>query len=166
MSVWPLLRGLMIRAAAFALTSEQGWAQPKEAALPTLTNILQVLQLPRSEAERGYPVQLQATVTYNDTAWSLLFLQDQTAGIYVHQLGGSAAAQVGDHFFVRAATGEGLFSPILQSARLELIAKGNRPVARAIGIAELNDGGADSQLVEVEGMVQEEEMAGNHPLPL
>ena len=63
MSVWPLPRGLMIRAAAFALTSEQGWAQPKEAALPTLTNILQVLQLPRSEAERGYPVQLQTTVT-------------------------------------------------------------------------------------------------------
>src|SRR5437764_14998847 len=61
-------------------------AQPTNAPLPVLGQIIQVLRLNRNEAERHYPVQVQATVTYADLNWGLLFVQDETAGIFVDRL--------------------------------------------------------------------------------
>ena len=65
--------------------------------LPTLERVEQIRRLPRDEANRGYPVRLTAVVTYcTATGPELLplefysgaqpdmFIQDSTAGIWVH----------------------------------------------------------------------------------
>lgn len=56
---------------------------PSPATFPVLTNAQQVRLLSREEAARGYPVRLQAIVTYYEPKWNTLFVQDETGGVFV-----------------------------------------------------------------------------------
>src|ERR1044072_9188652 len=79
--------------------------QETNAVLRTLTQVAQVLALSRSEAERQHPVQLEGVVTYSDSLWGLLFVQDATAGIFVDRLSPPLTLKPGDLLSIRGVTG-------------------------------------------------------------
>src|SRR6266850_5021036 len=50
-----------------------------------LTNLGQVQALSLAEGKEGRPVKLQATVTYCDPEWRMMFIQDDTGSAYLER---------------------------------------------------------------------------------
>src|SRR5580658_8039423 len=74
--------------AAICFTLASGWAVHSGAAdplnPPSLATVEQVREITPEQADKHYPVHLRGVVTFSD--WNAdrgMFLQDQTAGIYV-----------------------------------------------------------------------------------
>jgi len=57
---------------------------PSPAIRGPLTSVAAVRELPTRLAGRGLPVQVRARVTYLDRGWTVLFVQDRSAGIFVY----------------------------------------------------------------------------------
>ena len=62
-------------------------AQP---APPPLTSFQEVLGLPRALLSKKPPVHVQAVVTYADPDYNLIFLEDESAGIFLYRHTASA----------------------------------------------------------------------------
>src|SRR5690349_19276650 len=73
--------------------------------LPLLTSLKSVRELAPDEAKRGYPVRIEAVVTYFDPAHDDLFLQDQTAGLWIDRSGQALHLQHGTRVEVQGVTG-------------------------------------------------------------
>ena len=136
-------------------------AQAQSAGLPILTQIDQILALTPIEARRGYPVRLEAIVTYSDPEWGLLYVQDKTGGIATERLATPLVLEPGDLLAIEGSTGAGPFSPVVASRAVNFLKKVSLPQARWIRMFEMNSGGADGQWVELSGVVQSEEAAGD-----
>ncbi len=87
---------------SFAVAPFRGQAL---AALPTLKTVRQVLELSRTEAAKGYPVQIKAVATYYGPAIPDehgsqpppdLFVVDGTGGVWVHLQDVNSPVAVGD----------------------------------------------------------------------
>ena len=69
----------------------------------------------RRETERdallGVPVRLRGVVTYFDPAWRLMFVQDDSAGIFVDLQGVDPGLRVGDEIDVEGVSSPGEFAP-------------------------------------------------------
>ena len=131
------------------------------APVPRLTEIRQILQLSSEEAGRKVPVRVQATVTLSDKEFNLLFVQDATAGIYVHGLSPDIAVTAGQSFLLEGVTGPGLLSPIIDQATVvSSFEEGPDPKPHRTALGELGSGQADGQFVETEGIVLFDETLG------
>src|SRR5439155_27088804 len=95
--------------------------------LPTLTTADAVRRLSPSEAERAYPIHLQAVVTYNDPETRLLFVQDDTAGIYVEAWRHIHYVEPGDVVEIDGQSARGAFAPIVDGPRLHVVRHGPLP---------------------------------------
>jgi signal transduction histidine kinase len=124
-------------------------------ALPVLTTAAEVRRLPPSEAAKGYPVRLNAVVTFNNAEQGLFFVQDDSGGVYVEAWRHIHPVQPGDRVQLEGLTDSGAFAPIVDVPRLTLLGHGPRPVARQVRAAELLTGAEDSQWVEIEGVVRD-----------
>jgi signal transduction histidine kinase len=51
--------------------------------LPTLTTASEIRRLSTAEAAKAYPVKLRGVITYQAVAKTLMFLQDETGGVYI-----------------------------------------------------------------------------------
>jgi signal transduction histidine kinase/ActR/RegA family two-component response regulator len=116
-----------------------------------------VQALPAKEAAVGHPVRLRGRVTSYDPAWSVLFVQDETAGIFVltrtleHQM---PKCDAGDLVEIDGETAPGEFAPIVAAHRLTVREHGPLPAARMVTLDRLLSGAEDSQFVEVSGVVR------------
>src|SRR5215471_20243950 len=79
------LCGTRLLASSPGVATEDPWTAPPHpnTNLPVLTEIRQVRELSAEEARKQYPVRVRAVVTYFDPHWKTLFIQDDTAGIWV-----------------------------------------------------------------------------------
>ncbi|MBL9127283.1 MAG: PAS domain S-box protein [Verrucomicrobiales bacterium] len=68
---------------ARAISAAPQVAVPPQSAYPLLTNIAAVLDLDEALARNGWPVDVQGVVTFYDPKWDTLFIQNDTAGIYI-----------------------------------------------------------------------------------
>ena len=82
----------------------------------------ELLSLSLSETDRRMPVQITGVVTYADVPWTMLYVQDETAGVFVSvetekmpldQRATFEALAPGDLVEVRGSTGRGQYGPIL-----------------------------------------------------
>jgi PAS domain S-box-containing protein len=123
-------------------------------ALPPFTNAVQVLKLSPEAARQGRPASVSGVVTYCDRPSEVLFVQDETAGVFVYYQGPDLKLQPGQAITVKGATAAGLFSPIVWAA--ELIPGGlvGLPKPRLVTPGMLATGGLDCQWVEMEGVVR------------
>jgi signal transduction histidine kinase/CheY-like chemotaxis protein len=110
--------------------------------------------MPLDEVKRGYPVSLEATVTFHDAAVGVMFVHDGTEGIYVEQPRDLAPQPAGSVVRLEGFTDPGDFAPMVRAARVSPVREGRLPPARRCGYDELVGGGADSQWVEVEAVVR------------
>jgi hypothetical protein len=93
-------------------------------------------------------------VTYCDLEWSNLFVQDDTAGIYVEWKEPRQSLPPGMRVEVRGISGQGGFLPIISQAMIRSLQMGKLPEPRRIGISGLNSLRDDCQWVEIEGVVR------------
>jgi hypothetical protein len=76
---WLVVSYLLLAAVPF-VGATRAWAHEDD---PVLTRIAEVRELSPKKLVRNPPVRLRGMVTYHDPAWSLLFIQDESAGIFV-----------------------------------------------------------------------------------
>lgn len=109
------------------------------------TTAASVLQLPGKEARREYPVRIEGVVTYVDPSWQILFVQDETAGIFVEAE--SVAwdrLETSQRVSVTGTTDAGDFAPIIQKGTVEVLGEGSLPDIPAVPLRRLLSGQEDA----------------------
>jgi signal transduction histidine kinase len=123
--------------------------------LTCLTNAQQVRLLTSDEAQNHFPVRLHGVVTYYSAEPNDLFVQDDTAGIYVlvntNASGGLAAGQ---EIEITGVTEAGDYAPIVKASVVRIMGKRPLPIPHPVTVNQLFTGLEDSQRVEVSGVVR------------
>jgi len=129
--------------------SDPGAAQALNA---PLTTAAAVRALSPERAQMALPVKVRGVITF---AGSLIFIQDETAGIYIEApVSTKGRYQVGQFGDLEGFTAPGLFAPQIVPRRFTVIGTTSLPDARPSKYDELSTGRLDSQRVEVEGIVR------------
>ena len=119
-----------------------------------LETVSEIHGLTPYEASHKYPIRLRAVVTYVDSVLRFIFAQDRTGGIFVSAGSMVTKLEPGQRVEISGETGEGLFAPIIERPRFQILGKGPLPSPLRIPIDELFSGQYDSDWVETEGIVQ------------
>ena len=124
--------------------------------LPTLTHVDQVRDLAPERAAWKYPVKVRGVITTIWKDYRALFVQDNTAGIYVDVSPDTFWTNwsAGDEVEVEGVSGPGGFAPIIEGRSGQLIGPGQFPGARTVTLYQMAAGQLDSQWVEVRGVVR------------
>ncbi len=122
--------------------------------LPTLDSARAVHRLSREEAARGYPVRLEAVVTYSDPLWWMLFVHDATEGVFVVPRSTDVDVRPGHRVRVEGTSAPGNFSPVIDGATLTVLGDGPLPEPVRPNHNELLSGQFDCAWVAVTGLVQ------------
>jgi diguanylate cyclase (GGDEF)-like protein len=122
-------------------------------AWPQLTTVASIRNLDTRHARDALPVKLTGVITYNDTAWRQLFLQDATGGIFMKYPGTATPLSRGDRVTVTGITGGGDYAPVVAAPAFVLLGKSPLPTSIPATARDASSGKLDSQFVEVEGVV-------------
>jgi signal transduction histidine kinase len=122
-----------------------------------LTTAEQVKEMKREEAARGYPVKMRGIVTCNRPEFHSVVLQDATRGVYVALLpvDDSPLPRLGDYWEVEGVTDPGDFAPLVRSHRASFVGAGRLPEPLYPTWDQLMNGSADTQFVEMQGVITE-----------
>jgi len=134
----------------------------KQASLPLLEEVQSIRRLNNTEATRGYPVQLEAVVTFSDFHLAYLFVQDASGGIFVKPASDAMPVRPGQRVRVRGVTTAGDSAPIIRKATFEVIGEAPMPAPARVGLNALLTGQFDCRWVEVHGIVQSATGAEHH----
>jgi signal transduction histidine kinase/DNA-binding NarL/FixJ family response regulator len=139
----------------------------REDARVTLTSVKQVHSLPVERAGLGYPVSLDAVVTYSDEQSGNTFLQDETGGIYANTRGlNTPLPRAGERVHVTGFSGPGEFAPVIAHPRLEALGPGIMPPPFAGDMEQLLAGEPESRWVEARGVVRSVSIDADHAVLL
>lgn len=127
------------------------------------TNASDIHRLSREASALGYPVKLRGVVTYSDPQWSLLFIRDVSAGVFV-TLAGRAYPTNSELVEIVGHTEDGSFLPIVAGASWRHLGKAALPEPRRISQPERFASEIDCQWSELVGVVRRVELnaEGNH----
>ncbi len=126
-----------------------------------LEGAAQVRKLPAAEAAKGLPVHLRGVVTYYDPGVPDLFVQDDTAGIYV-ACDSPVPVERGQEVELTGITGPGDFAPVVRHPHFRVLGPGELPKPVYLSVAELLTGRGDSQWIAGEGVVKSAVIANRH----
>ena len=111
-----------------------------------------------SDAAAAHDVAITGRATFVRADWNSLFVQDETAGIFVLATETTEAAKgirPGDLLEIDGHTAPGDFAPIVTAARIRVRGAGAAAAGPAgIDLEALVTGALDSQLVEARGVVR------------
>jgi PAS domain S-box-containing protein len=124
-----------------------------------LRTIREVNWMTNAEAQHTHPVQIEGVVTYSDSEWGLLFVQDHTGAIYINIHGMDASFRAGTRLRVDAVTGPGAAAPILLKPQFRVLGHGAPPAPEQRSLAELDAGVSDSRWIVTRGVLRR----GNQP---
>ncbi|MBL9166885.1 MAG: PAS domain S-box protein [Verrucomicrobiales bacterium] len=131
-----------------------------------LTTTASVQSLSKAEADLSPPVRIEGTVSFSHPAWRILFLQDDTGGIFCDPLISDKIPEPGTRLVVHGLAANGSFLPYVNLHRMEVLGKSDVwPPARPARAAELWRGQHDAGLVRVRGYISSVTSVTN-PLPL
>lgn len=143
-------------------------AEAPRPALPTMVTASTIHRMKPEDAARGYPVRLQAVVTYYDPSpnprHSVLFVSDETGSIYVALSHNPVASlKPADLVEITGVTSPGEFAPVVDFAQARRIGTGQLPaLAPRVDLADMAIGEVDGQWVEIEGVVHAIRTSGIH----
>lgn len=118
-----------------------------------LKTVRELKSLSVETAAKRLPVDVTGTVTYFDPAWSLLFLQDTTGGVYVDIHNGIPHVEVGDEIRVRGFSSPGDYAPIVTGPTIVPVGHSSMPTPMSLSWQTLVSGRDDAGWVEVVGVV-------------
>src|SRR6266542_1045437 len=148
-----------------SLFPSAGWADapPSNSGVElTLTNAIQIRQLPVEAAAHAKPVRLRGVVTYEDFEWNMLFVQDLTAGIFVSQSDAREQFRPGQMVEVEGITDPGSYTPTISRARVTVTGEGPLPKPLPRTPRELGNGSEDGNWVEIKGVVRSVTIQNGH----
>lgn len=120
-----------------------------------LTKAAQVRGLDPEMAEKKLPVRIRGVVTYYDAPLYNLFIQDDTAGIFVLVAPDiSANISPGSEIEVQGVCDKGDYAPIIKASAIRVLGTAPMPAPHHVSIDQLLTGLEDSQWVEVTGVVR------------
>jgi signal transduction histidine kinase/CheY-like chemotaxis protein len=151
---------IRVEAAAVAIQ------QPAKAGAHIYTSAAALRSETSREALLGAPVRLHGVVTYFDPAWRLMFVQDDSAGIFVDLHGVDPGLREGDEVEVEGTSSPGEFAPSVRYVRHVRRGTTRLPTPIRPPIRELSAGVFDSQWVEAAGIVRRVSMDANQHLEL
>ena len=134
-------------------------APSKPANLPVLTKVRQIRDLSPAEASWEYPVKLRAVVTMASAM--RVFVQDDTAGIYVRVRDFAANVKTGDLVEIEGASNPGSFMPVVVPSKMTVLGTAPLPPAQSVSLFQMANGEYDSQWVEANGVVRGVSLAGS-----
>ena len=120
----------------------------------TLRTAAELRLLRPAEASMERPVSLDGVVTFYNPQSLALFVQDRSAGIFVSTDSHTLGLHAGDHVLVSGVSGPGAFAPIIDKPSVRVVGTLPLPEPSGLSMEEIFLGGADSQWVEMEGVVQ------------
>ncbi len=135
------------------LWGQQGNVPATPLWLPVLTRVSDIRALPAKQANLGYPVRLRAVVTYYGGPGWEFFVQDSTGGIYVVGPEADLHLEPGQLVEVKGLTGHGSFANEIEKAAIHILGRAPLPQPQRPRYEQLALGQADSQWVELEGIV-------------
>ena len=155
---------LVRAAAAVFICLMPGFAQAAaNDSLITLTSVARIRSLSPEQAKRHYPVHIQGVVTYTDPLEGDLFVHDGTQGIWMLWNPRLPKVKTGDLVDVQATTTFSDFAPDLLDPHLKVLGRGPLPEPRRVSFEQMASTVVDSEWVEVEGIVRQEEFL--HRIP-
>lgn len=113
-----------------------------------LTRLDQVRRLNREQARAGSAVTFQGVVTYAESQWPSLFVNDGTASVFVYPPAGSAPLTPGDRVEVEGHVTEG-YSAAVRADRIRQLGRGDLPEPIQTELAELDTGRFDCERVRL-----------------
>jgi diguanylate cyclase (GGDEF)-like protein/PAS domain S-box-containing protein len=119
----------------------------------TLRTVHDLFLLNKGDAVKGYPVELEAVVTYSDPEWGLLFVQDPSGSTYIDVHGSSTKFAPGSRVRINGLTTMGYVSPEVAHPKITVLGPGMLPNPAQKSVADLDAGGADSSWVVTEGVL-------------
>lgn len=122
---------------------------------PLLTQIDQIRRLLPEDYNRSYPVQIEGVVTVCDTSWKLLFINDDSGGLFVDGNTPGVTLQSGQKVRVKGFTAAGNFSPIISDPKFEVLGPADLPAAQTITYAQAITGQEDAQWTRIIGVVHQ-----------
>jgi signal transduction histidine kinase/DNA-binding response OmpR family regulator len=131
------------------------------AVLPTLTRAIDVHSLPEAEAQRGYPVHLEAVVTFFNPLGRNMVVQDDTDAVYVW-VGTQippAGLQAGQLVSIDGFSGPGDFAATVVQPKIRILGPGKLPEPLKLTTDEVLSGSMDCRWVEVHAVVSSIRMA-------
>jgi signal transduction histidine kinase/ActR/RegA family two-component response regulator len=134
-----------------------GTQYPPPAERRRITTAAGVRSLRPSDAAAAHTVAITGRVTFVNAGWNSLFVQDETAGIFVLATETTDApkdVQPGDLLEVTGHTAPGDFAPIVSAARIRVRGTGPLPAPVAATLEAIATGDLDSQLVDARGIVR------------
>lgn len=130
--------------------------------LPTLTTAKQILELSREQANRHYPVRVKGVVTYygpgiadehGSNPSPDMFIDDSTAGIWVHVLDGHTA-HAGELVDLTGFSEQPDFAPQIAQAQWTVVGRAPFPQPHFTTFSEMMSGHMDAKWVAIEGVVR------------
>jgi signal transduction histidine kinase/DNA-binding response OmpR family regulator len=153
----PGLRVVAATAGDLEIVHRVDQGQPWPSPPGPLTSVAAIRELPAGAAAKGLPVQVRGRITYLDRAWTVMFVQDASAGIFVYtsQLRHAMpACAPGDEVEIVGQSGPGDFAPVIVAQTLRVLGRGTLPPPAAAPLEQLVSGRLDSQLVATTGVVR------------
>ncbi len=131
-------------------------APGKPEPLPTLTQVCQIRDLPPAKCVWKYPVQVRGVITALWKDAQALFVQDDTAGIYVSapDLKPDSNLEIGDVVELDGVTAPGGYAPIIELGAVKVVGRGKLPAPRLVTLYQMAMGQFDGQWIEVRGVVR------------
>ncbi len=126
----------------------------------TLTNAAQILQLSPAPANVNSPVRIEGVITCYDPG-RVLFVQDDTAGVFVYYTGDRLPLRTGQYVQVTGLASRGRFSPIIASPVIQAVKSGPAITPQTVSLAQVQYGGLDAQWVELEAVVRSQKFIDN-----
>ncbi len=136
------------------------------------TKIVDIRRLSEPEARLSLPVHFTGVVTYHDRTWGTMFVQDETAGIYLHSGGKpiplefstpalqTSGLRYGQRVEVTGFVNPGDYSSYVVNPHIRVLGAGKLPTPSRLPFERLASGLEDCSWIEVEGIVRSVRDAG------
>jgi diguanylate cyclase (GGDEF)-like protein len=130
--------------------------------LTVLTHAQDIRNLSPDEAKRAYPVHLRAVVTFVDHGSGEVFVQDETAGVFVFEHGSvsNARLRAGQLVDLTGVTVPADFAPAITKANLNVLGVGTLPKPKRRPFSDLVGGKQDGQWFELQGVARSGQTKG------
>ncbi|MGD0831933.1 MAG: EAL domain-containing protein [Terracidiphilus sp.] len=146
---WSLLIPLLLLAPA----PDFSQAKNSDTPLRVLRTVSAVFSISKSEAARGYPIELEAVVTFSDPEWGNLFIQDRTSPTFIDVHGLSTRYSVGARVRISGISVVHNSSPAIGRVKIVEVGHGALPKAEQTSVAQLDAGAGESHRVVTEGIL-------------
>ena len=142
------------RPANRASTNTLAAPRQKPAELPVLIRARDLLELAPEEAAWRYPLRLRGVVTFSYPPRRQVYIQDETAGVFLSGQANRLDLKPGDFVEVTGVSDPGTFSPTVNVRSVTALGTAAMPEARKATSFQLAGGHFDGQWIEARGVVR------------